>query len=65
MLADRSDGVVVRHGAAVAKAHAPGTDPAGHRARLSVAAHPLLAGILLPPLPATPPHIAGRPVTAW
>ncbi|TXL86083.1 phosphotransferase [Streptomyces sp. IB2014 016-6] len=65
VLADRSDGVVVRHGAAVAKAHAPGTDPAGHRARLSVAAHPLLAGILLPPLPAATPHIAGRPVTVW
>lgn len=63
--ADRPDGVVVRHGPAVAKAHAPGTDPEGHRARLTVAAHPLLAGILLPPLPATTAHIAGRPVTAW
>ncbi|MFF2186612.1 phosphotransferase family protein [Streptomyces sp. NPDC058155] len=65
VLADRSDGVVVRHGAAVAKAHAPDTDPAGHLARLSVAAHPLLAGILLPPLPVTAPHSVGRPVTAW
>ncbi|MET9556008.1 aminoglycoside phosphotransferase family protein [Streptomyces sp. NPDC006645] len=65
MLADRSDGVVVRHGAAVAKAHAPATDPAGHRARLSVASHPLLVGILLPPLPAATSQVAGRPVTAW
>lgn len=65
VLADRPDGVVVRHGPAVAKAHAPATDPAGHRARLSVAAHPLLAGILLPPLPAATPRIAARPVTAW
>lgn len=65
VLADRPDGVVVRHGDAVAKAHAVGTDPVGHRARLAVAAHPLLAGILLPPLSTTVPHIAGRPVTAW
>ncbi|WP_330176740.1 aminoglycoside phosphotransferase family protein [Streptomyces sp. NBC_01498] len=66
VLADRPDGVVVRHGAAVAKAHAPGTDPVGHRARLDVAAHSLLAGILLAPLPAADlPHLAGRPVTVW
>ncbi|MEV0778789.1 phosphotransferase family protein [Streptomyces sp. NPDC050433] len=65
VLADRTDGVVVRHGAAVAKAHAPGTDPADHRARLAVAAHPLLAGILLPPLPAPAPPVEDRPVTAW
>ncbi len=69
VLADRADGVVVRHGEAVAKAHAFGTDPDGHRARLAVAAHPLLAGILLPPLPLPPPRpvrgIHGRPVSAW
>ncbi|MFI1017076.1 phosphotransferase family protein [Streptomyces sp. NPDC020965] len=65
VLADRDDGTVVRHGAAVAKAHAPGTDPAGHRARLAVAAHPRLAGILLPPLPLGVREAAGRPVTAW
>ncbi|MFI9581667.1 phosphotransferase family protein [Streptomyces sp. NPDC052236] len=68
VLADRADGAVVRHGEAVAKAHAPGTDPDGHRARLAVAAHPLLAGILLPPLPPPPDHvrgIRGRPVTTW
>lgn len=65
VLADRVDGVVVRHGGAVAKAHADGTDPAGHRARLAVAAHPCLAGILLPPLPTAGEHLQGRPVTAW
>ncbi|MFD3520747.1 phosphotransferase family protein [Streptomyces sp. NPDC058653] len=65
VLADRPDATVVRHGSAVAKAHAPATDLAGHRARLALAAHPLLAGILLPPLPAATPHVAGRPVTAW
>ncbi|MFE1956514.1 phosphotransferase family protein [Streptomyces sp. NPDC059479] len=55
VLAERGEGVVVRHGKAVAKAHADGTDLAGHRARLAVAAHPRLAGILLPPLPPSPP----------
>ncbi|MEV6785694.1 aminoglycoside phosphotransferase family protein [Streptomyces sp. NPDC051098] len=65
VLADRGDGVVVRHGEAVAKAHAPGTDQNGHRARLAVASHPLLAGILLPPLPLDARQVHGRPVTAW
>ncbi|MCX4821800.1 aminoglycoside phosphotransferase family protein [Streptomyces sp. NBC_01142] len=67
VLADRSDGAVVRHGTAVAKAHAPGTDPDGHRIRLAVAAHPRLAGILLPPLPlpSGTHDVHGRPVTAW
>jgi hypothetical protein len=65
-LADRPDGTVVRHGSAVAKAHAPGADPVAHRARLEVAAHPAMAGILLPPLPhgASAPA-QDRPVTAW
>jgi Ser/Thr protein kinase RdoA (MazF antagonist) len=65
VLADRSDAVVVRHGEAVAKVHADDTDPAGHRGRLAVARHPLLAGILLPPLPATAGDLKGRPVSAW
>ncbi|MFD7119345.1 phosphotransferase family protein [Streptomyces sp. NPDC059922] len=65
VLADRPDGIVVRHGEVVAKAHADGTDRAGHRVRLAVAAHPLLAGVLLPPLPAATAEVAGRPVTAW
>ncbi|MEW2549744.1 phosphotransferase [Streptomyces sp. NPDC047002] len=64
VLADRPDAAVVRHGAAVVKAHAEDTDPAAHRARLALAAHPRLAGILLPPLgPA--PEVRGRLVTAW
>ncbi|QXE37808.1 aminoglycoside phosphotransferase family protein [Streptomyces sp. GMY02] len=68
VLAQRGGGVVVRHGRAVAKAHAEATDPLGHRARLALAAHPLLAGILLPPLSTdaeAAENAAGRPVTAW
>ncbi|GAA2469859.1 phosphotransferase family protein [Streptomyces lavendulocolor] len=65
VLADRPDGTVVRHGDAVAKAHAPDTEAAAHRARLAAAAHPRLAGIVLPPLPATVQEVAGRPVSAW
>ncbi|MYV54962.1 phosphotransferase [Streptomyces sp. SID3212] len=65
VLAERADGVVVRHGDAVAKAHADTTDPADHRTRLAVAAHPLLSGILLPPLPTAAAEVSGRPVTSW
>ncbi|MFE5245541.1 MULTISPECIES: phosphotransferase family protein [unclassified Streptomyces] len=50
VLADRPDGTVVRVGAVVAKAHAPDTEPEELAARLSLAASPGLAGILLPPL---------------
>ncbi|MFC4890321.1 phosphotransferase family protein [Streptomyces beijiangensis] len=63
VLADRPDGAVVRHGDAVAKAHAPDTDAASLAVRVAVAAHPLLAGVLLPPL--APPVPAARPVTTW
>ncbi|MFD4138339.1 phosphotransferase family protein [Streptomyces sp. NPDC058572] len=65
VLADRADGVVVRHGQAVAKAHASDTDPHAHRVRIAVAAHPALDGILLPPLPLPASDTHGRPVTAW
>ncbi|WP_329016029.1 phosphotransferase family protein [Streptomyces sp. NBC_00690] len=67
VLADRDDGTVVRHGPAVAKAHAPATDLPGHRSRVAVAAHPLLQGILLPPLPVSlpKPRSPGRPITVW
>ncbi|MFD5746710.1 phosphotransferase family protein [Streptomyces sp. NPDC127033] len=65
VLADRADATVVRYGDVVAKAHADGTDPIAHRARLAVAAHPRLAGILLPPLPTDAGDVDGRPVTAW
>lgn len=54
VLADRPDGTVVRVGAVVAKAHAPGTDAAALAVRVGVAAHPALCGILLPPLPQDP-----------
>ncbi|MFH8728578.1 phosphotransferase [Streptomyces termitum] len=65
-LADRDDGTVVRHGGLVAKAHAPGTDPGPHAARLALAGHPDLAGIFLPPVPgARPEPLDGRPVTLW
>ncbi|MET9802101.1 aminoglycoside phosphotransferase family protein [Streptomyces sp. NPDC006368] len=65
VLADRADATVVRHGRAVAKAHAPDTDADAHRVRLAVAAHPRLDGILLPPLPVAPAEAHGRPVSAW
>ncbi|MFJ8661569.1 phosphotransferase [Streptomyces sp. NPDC093795] len=68
VLADRDDGTVVRHGRLVAKAHAPGTDPEAHRARVALAAHPDVAGVLLPPLPMpapAPDELDGRPVTVW
>ncbi|WP_235002241.1 phosphotransferase family protein [Actinacidiphila paucisporea] len=65
VLADRPDGTVVRVGAVVAKAHAPGTDAAALAIRIAVAAHPLLRGILLPPLPGPPapgPPAPGPPL---
>ncbi|MFE5792011.1 phosphotransferase family protein [Streptomyces sp. NPDC056503] len=66
VLADREDGAVVRHGGLVAKAHAPGTADAPHAARLALAGHPDLAGILLPPVPGPrTERVAGRPVTVW
>ncbi|MGY0022648.1 phosphotransferase [Streptomyces sp. cg35] len=64
-LTDRPDGTVVRHGDTVAKAHAPDTDPAALRLRLTVAAHPALTGILLPPLRDSAAPLHGRLVTFW
>ncbi|MFJ3697963.1 phosphotransferase family protein [Streptomyces sp. NPDC090052] len=64
VLTDRPDGAVVRHGTAVAKAHATDTDPAALAVRVAVAAHPLLAGILLPPLTG-PARSAAGAVTVW
>ncbi len=63
VLADRPDGTVVRSGAVVAKAHAPGTDTVALAARLRLSAVPALADVLLAPmpLPAQPPT---APVTA-
>ncbi|WP_329276806.1 phosphotransferase family protein [Streptomyces sp. NBC_00691] len=77
VLADRDDGTVVRHGRLVAKAHAPGTDPEAHRARIALAAHPDLRAVFLPPLPSlrplslpspsapAPGELDGRPVSVW
>ncbi|MGW7488775.1 phosphotransferase family protein [Streptomyces sp. NPDC054786] len=71
VLADRPDGTVVRSGRTVAKAHAPDGDPHDLAARLRIAAHPLLHGILLPPLPVTAPDgfltltEDGRALTRW
>ncbi|PJE94998.1 aminoglycoside phosphotransferase [Streptomyces carminius] len=62
VLAGRDDATVVRSGAVVAKAHDSGGDPAPLAARLRVAAHPLLRGVLLAPLPLprpVPPPRAG------
>ena len=65
VLADRQDGTVVRHADTVAKAHGPGTDAREFSLRLSVAAHPALSGILLPPLRPEPVELHGRLVTFW
>ncbi|MFD3995552.1 phosphotransferase family protein [Streptomyces sp. NPDC058583] len=66
VLADRDDGTVVRHGRLVAKAHAPGTDPEAHRARIALAAHPDVREVFLPPLAMSPPgELDGRPVSVW
>ncbi|MFJ4471263.1 phosphotransferase family protein [Streptomyces sp. NPDC089424] len=62
-LADRADATVVRHDGTVAKAHAPGTDPAALAARLTTAAR--IPGVLLAPLVPAPVALHGRPVTFW
>ncbi|MFD1660710.1 phosphotransferase family protein [Streptomyces caeni] len=63
VLADRDDATVVRHGGTVAKAHAPGTDPAALSLRLATAAR--LPGTLLAPLRPAPVDLHGRLVTFW
>jgi Phosphotransferase enzyme family len=66
VLADRPDGLVVRIGEVVVKAHAVDSDPAALAARVRVAADPLLRTVLLPPLRAgLVGTTRGRPVTAW
>ncbi|RZU28730.1 phosphotransferase family enzyme [Streptomyces sp. BK022] len=62
-LADRPDATVVRHGARVAKAHAPDTDADELAHRLTVAAR--LPGILLPPHAPAPARLDGRLVSHW
>ncbi|WP_423509502.1 phosphotransferase [Streptomyces xinghaiensis] len=63
VLADRPDGTVVRLGSVVAKAHPADSDRQALAVRLGIAAHPLLHGILLAPLPvpAPPPEPARNP----
>ncbi|MFD9572536.1 phosphotransferase family protein [Streptomyces sp. NPDC059982] len=63
LLADRPDGTVVRCGDAVAKAHAPGSDPEALAARIRLAGSGALAGVLLPPLRTGAVH--GRAVSLW
>ncbi|MEU9125651.1 phosphotransferase [Streptomyces sp. NPDC048506] len=71
VLADRPDGTVVRSGRTVTKTHARDADPQDLAARLRIAAHPLLHGTLLPPLPITAPDgfltrsEDGRAVSRW
>ncbi|AOR35390.1 aminoglycoside phosphotransferase [Streptomyces fodineus] len=62
-LADRPDATVVRHAGTVAKAHAPGTDPAELTLRLATAAR--LPDVLLPPLAPAPTPLRDRLVTFW
>lgn len=70
VLADRPDGTVVRLGPTVCKGHAPDTDLPDLAARIAVAGHPSLAGVLLPPLnspEASGPAAScdGRAVSLW
>ncbi|MEU4491269.1 aminoglycoside phosphotransferase family protein [Streptomyces purpurascens] len=62
-LADRPDGIVVRHADIVAKAHPPESDPTELTSRLTVATRN--PEILLPPLAPTPADLHGRLVTFW
>ncbi|MBX7550084.1 aminoglycoside phosphotransferase family protein [Streptomyces sp. tea 10] len=62
-LADRPDATVVRHGGTVAKAHAPGTDPAELTPRLALAAR--LPDVFLPPLAPVPTPLHDRLLTFW
>ncbi|EST39611.1 hypothetical protein N566_00985 [Streptomycetaceae bacterium MP113-05] len=67
LLADRPDGMVVRVGDAVAKAHAPATDSTALGVRLRVAGDRALEGVLLPPLHPVPTGRLqdGRTATVW
>ncbi|MEU6667792.1 aminoglycoside phosphotransferase family protein [Streptomyces sp. NPDC046727] len=62
-LADRQDATVVRHAGAVAKAHAPDSDPAALALRVTTAAR--LPDLLLPPLVPAPTPLHDRLVTFW
>ncbi|UED88489.1 aminoglycoside phosphotransferase family protein [Streptomyces profundus] len=64
MLADEADGTVIRLGPVVVKAHSPASDQAALRARLRVAQHAALHGVLLTPLGEATVR-RGRLVTRW
>lgn len=49
----------------VVKMHRAGTNEDALQVRLNWAAHPDLAGVLVPPLSTNMGHIRGRPVTSW
>ncbi|MEV7612951.1 phosphotransferase [Streptomyces sp. NPDC089799] len=65
VLADRDDGVVVRYGDVVAKAHPADGDPVELDQRLRTAAAPELAGVVLAPLRPAARELGGRAVTFW
>nr|WP_246094785.1 phosphotransferase [Streptomyces roseicoloratus] len=65
LLADRDDGTVVRHGELVLKAHGPDGRGDELRSRVSLAARPGLAQVLLAPLPGPREALDGRPLTVW
>lgn len=65
LLAERDDGTVVRCGDTVAKAHAGDSDPDALAARIGIAGHAALAGVLLPPLRTGLGRVDGRAVSLW
>ncbi|WP_407640315.1 phosphotransferase [Actinacidiphila rubida] len=64
VLAERRDGTVVRVGGTVAKAHAVDSVPEDLAARLALAGHPRLRGIVLAPR-AVGAQVGGRTVSVW
>jgi aminoglycoside phosphotransferase (APT) family kinase protein len=66
VLAEREDGVVVRAGGVVAKAHAVDADRGELEARVWVAGCGAVRGVLLAPVPEGEPRfLEGRRVTVW
>ena len=65
LLSDRRGVLVVRVGDVVVKAHPTRTDAGGLIVRTRVAADPLLADLLVPPLADAPIRLGDRLVTLW
>ncbi|MEV8634553.1 phosphotransferase [Streptosporangium sp. NPDC051023] len=61
----RPDVVIVRAGAVVVKAHAPGAERAPLAERMRAVAHPALRGIMLEPVTEEVETVGGRLVTVW